>query len=147
MTRVAILTYHPIHIVENSYPGNDLLALEADLATIERLGLPVVSLDQVFTPAGAPRLLRDIGSAAVALTFDDGSVFDYVDHAHPTCGPQRSAASVLREGARALRCLSGARPLASTFVIASPAARAELDRADYFGGNYWPDDWWAEAAA
>jgi peptidoglycan/xylan/chitin deacetylase (PgdA/CDA1 family) len=147
MSRLAILTYHPIHIVANSYAGNDLIALEADLGVIDRLGLRVVSLDQAFSASAVPRLLNDLGGAAVAITFDDGSVFDFVDHDHPTCGRQRSAATVLRDSAARLRCLAGARPLASTFVIASPEARAELDRKDYFGGNYWPDDWWAAAAA
>src|SRR5690349_14559906 len=147
MRRIAILTYHPIHIVENSYAGNDLLALESDLATIDRLGLPVVSLDQAITAAASPRILEAGEGDAVAITFDDGSVFDHDDHDHPTCGWQRSAATILRDAARRLRCLSGARPLASTFVIASPEAREEMDRVDYFGGNYWPDKWWPRAAS
>ena len=145
MPRLAILTYHPIHIVANDYAGNDLVALARDLETIDRLRLPVVSLDQAITASG-DRLLADFGAAAVAITFDDGSVFDFVDHGHPTCGPQRSAASVLADAARRLACLRDARPLASTFVIASPAARAELDRNDYFGGGYWPERWWPDAA-
>lgn len=146
MDRLAILTYHPIHIVENTYAGNDLIALERDLETIESLGLGVVSLDQGIAPPDSPRLLAPGRGAAVAITFDDGSVFDYVDHDHPTCGRQRSAATRLREAAARLRCLAGARPLASTFVIASPEMRAEMDRNDYFGGDYWPDRWWREAA-
>lgn len=147
MRRAAILTYHPIHIVENTYAGSDLVALESDLGLLERMGLAVRSLDQVLAPPGAPRLLADGAGGTVAITFDDGSAFDYVDRGHPTCGPQRSAATVLRDAARRLRALAAARPLASTFVIASPEARAELDRKDYFGGGYWPDDWWPAAAA
>jgi peptidoglycan/xylan/chitin deacetylase (PgdA/CDA1 family) len=146
VSRLAILTYHPIHIVANTYAGSDLVALERDLATIERLGLTVVSLDQAITAPGDGELLADLGGPAVAITFDDGSVFDFVDHDHPTCGPQRSAATILREAAGRLRCLGRARPLATTFVIASPAARTELDRKDYFGGGYWPERWWREAA-
>ncbi len=146
----AILTYHPIHVVENTYEGSDLVALERDLATIERLGIPVRPLHELFPPPGtdprSPPGIADVGPC-VAITFDDGSVFDYVDHDHPTCGRQRSAATILREAARTHRTLAAARPLAATFVIASPAARAELDRKDYGGGNYWPDDWWAQAAA
>ncbi len=146
MPRVAILTYHPIHIVENSYSGNDLLALEEDLATIDRLGIPVRSLDQVFTPPESRDLLsKSINEPAVAITFDDGAVFDYVDRMHPTCGPQVSAATVLEKCAARYKTLAGASPRASSFVIASPQARDELDRKDYFGGNYWPDDWWREA--
>jgi peptidoglycan/xylan/chitin deacetylase (PgdA/CDA1 family) len=147
MPRLAILTYHPIHIVANDYAGNDLVALASDLETVERLGLPVVSLDQAITPCGEKELLAGFGESAVAITFDDGSVFDFEDHGHPTCGPQRSAASVLDEASKRLTCLAAARPLASTFVIASPEARAELDRNDYYAGGYWPERWWPQAAA
>jgi len=147
MRRLAILTYHPIHIAAADYAGNDLVALEHDLETIERMGLRVVSLDQAITACSERELLADLGGPAVAITFDDGSVFDFIDHDHPTCGPQRSAATILSGAAARLGCLSGARPLASTFVIASPDARAELDRKDYFGGGYWPDRWWREAAS
>ena len=147
MQRLAILTYHPIHIVANDYAGNDLLALESDLRTIDRLGLRVVSLDQAITPCGERELLVDAGDVAVAITFDDGSVFDFVDHDHPTCGPQRAAGTILAEAARHLPALRDARPLASTFVIASPEARVELDRKDYFGGGYWPDGWWRQATS
>jgi peptidoglycan/xylan/chitin deacetylase (PgdA/CDA1 family) len=143
MARVAILTYHPIHIVDNSYAGNDLLALEADLASFGRRDVRVRSLEQIFTPPGEDRLLAPLDGPTVAITFDDGSVFDFIDHPHPTCGPQRSAATILREAT----ATSGARPLATTFVIASPAARSELDARDYFGGGYWPDDWWGDAVA
>ena len=145
MARVAILTYHPIHIVDNSYAGNDLVALESDLAAFARRGVRVRSLDQLVTPPGSERLLAPLEGPTVAITFDDGSVFDFLDHPHPTCGPQRSAATLLRKAAG--DATSGARPYATTFVIASPEARAELDRRDYFGGGYWPDHWWREAVA
>src|SRR5919112_2938887 len=112
MARVAILTYHPIHIVDNGYAGNDLRALEADLAAFARRGVRVRSLEQLFTRPGDARLLAPLEGPTVAITFDDGSVFDFVDHPHPTCGPQRSAATILREAGGAV---SGARPLATTF--------------------------------
>jgi peptidoglycan/xylan/chitin deacetylase (PgdA/CDA1 family) len=146
MSRVAILTYHPIHLDDASYSGSDLIALERDLAVIERMGIPVRSLDQIFTDAGKDSLLRELGPATVAITFDDGSEFDFIDRSHPALGPQRSAATVLSHAARSLQCLAGARPLASTFVIASPEARAELDRTDYASGGYWTDHWWRDAA-
>lgn len=146
MACALLLTYHPIHIHDNSYPGNDLVALGRDLETIDRLGLPVRSLDQIFTVPGAPRLMNDFAGPVVAITFDDGSEFDFVDRPHPTCGPQRAAGTVLAEAAKRLECLREARPLASTFVIASPEARDELDRKDYFAGGYWTDTWWSQAA-
>ena len=139
MARAAILAYHPIHIVENTYAGSDLVALESDLESLRQVGIRVLPLERMLTMPGDRHLLSDEADGAVAITFDDGSVFDFVDHSHPTCGPQRSAATILAQAA--------GRPRASTFVIASPAARAELDRADYFGGGYWPDDWWRAAAS
>ena len=145
MTIAAILTYHPIHIHANSYGENDLLALDTDLETIERLGVAVRSLDQIFTAPGSSRLLNELEPAVVAITFDDGSEFDFVDRMHPTCGPQRSAGTILAEASRRLQCLSQSRPMASTFVITSPDARDELDRKDYFGGGYWTDSWWQSA--
>ena len=145
--RIAILTYHPIHIVDDTYAGNDLLALSADLQALGRRGVRVRSLDQLLRPVGAAHLLEPLEGPTVAITFDDGSVFDFIDHPHPTCGPQRAAASRLREDAARGGAVAGAKPFASTFVIASPEARAELDRKDYLGGNYWPDDWWPAAAA
>lgn len=145
MTVAAILTYHPIHIDANTYSGSDLVALESDLRMIERMGLPVRSLDQIFTAAGSARLMNELEPAVVAITFDDGSEFDFIDRTHPTCGPQRSAGTVLAQSARELECLAGARPLASTFVIASPEARDELDRKGYLGGGYWTDSWWGRA--
>jgi peptidoglycan/xylan/chitin deacetylase (PgdA/CDA1 family) len=147
MSRAAILTYHPLHIIENTYAGNDLLALESDLATLDRLGIQVRSLDQLFTAPGSDRLLNDLRMPVVSITFDDGSVFDFVDRPHPTCGPQRSAATILAQNAARRPNLAASLPLATTFVIASPEARAELDRRDYFGGGYWGDEWWREAAA
>jgi peptidoglycan/xylan/chitin deacetylase (PgdA/CDA1 family) len=146
MRCAAILTYHPIHITENTYAGNDILALDSDLAAIERFGIPIRSLDQIFTCPGSESLLNEqLTGPVVSITFDDGSIFDFIDHAHPTCGPQVSAASVLRKNATRYRTLAATRPLASTFVIASPNARNELDKVDYFGGGYWPDYWWQEA--
>ena len=147
MKRAAILTYHPIHIIANTYAGNDLVALEADLETLERLGIRVRSLAQLFSEPGSGHLLNDLPGPVVAITFDDGSMFDFVDRDHPACGPQRSAGTILAQHAARHPGLSASAPLATTFVIASPAAREELDRRDYFGGGYWGDDWWREAAA
>src|SRR5262245_56082989 len=100
MGSAAILTYHPAHISDNDCSGNDLLALAEDLATLVRLGIPVVSLAQLITPPTEVALLHDFEGLHVAITFDDGSVFDFVDRDHPTCGRQRAAGTILAAAAR-----------------------------------------------
>jgi peptidoglycan/xylan/chitin deacetylase (PgdA/CDA1 family) len=78
---------------------------------------------------------------AVALTCDDGSWFDWHDLDHPTCGPQRSFANILRDFAAE----TGAAAHMTSFVIVSPDARAILDRTCLIGRGWWGDDWWRDA--
>lgn len=138
MLRVPVLTYHAINIHGNDYATNDHVALASDLATIARLGYRIVPLHRVVDALDDPRLdLED----AVAITFDDGSWFDWHDLDHPTCGPQRSFANILRDH----RARTGTFVHATSFVIASPAARAILDRTCMVGRGWWGDDWWPEA--
>lgn len=138
--RVPVLTYHSNNISGNDYASNDHVALAADLGTISRLGLRIVPLHQVVAvllgeaePATVER--------AVALSFDDGSWFDWHDLDHPICGPQRGFAGILREhAAQAATAVH-----ATSFVIVSPLARDELDRTCLIGRSWWGDDWWLPA--
>lgn len=138
MLRVPVLTYHAINIHGNDYATNDHVALASDLATIARLGYRIVPLHRVVDALDDPQLdLED----AVAISFDDGSWFDWHDLDHPACGPQRSFANILRDH----RARTGTFVHATSFVIASPAARAILDRTCMVGRGWWGDDWWPEA--
>src|SRR5688572_29200633 len=83
--RVPVLTYHSNNIHGNDYAHNDHVALEHDLATIARLGYRIVPLAKVVEALDDPQLDLD---DAVAITFDDGSWFDWHDLEHPSCGPQ-----------------------------------------------------------
>lgn len=130
-----------MHISGSSYEDNDHVALESDLATVARLGLKVVPLAAVVDA-----LLEDNLAAlggTVALTFDDGSDFDYHDMLHPSCGPQRGMFNILRDAAIAQETAIEA----TTFVIVSPDARRELDRNLMIGKGWWNDEWWAAADA
>ena len=131
-----VLCYHSTNVNGHDYAANDHVALRADLGAIEERGLRVVhALDAVREPlCDAPR---------VAITFDDGMILDAIDFEHPRWGHQDSFLRILSEyhGAGGQRCV------AASFVIASPAARAELDRKDFLGLNVWHDDWWPEAVA
>lgn len=136
--RVAVLTYHSNNVGGRDYADNDHVALAADLALLAAHDVPVHPLGAVVDALLQGRDLP----AGVALSCDDGSWFDWHDLEHPTLGPQRSFAGLLRDA----RDATPARALHLTsFVIASPAARAELDRTCLAGRGWWGEDWWSEA--
>lgn len=138
--RVPVLAYHSVNIAGNDYAGNDHVALAADLRHVHRRGLRVVPLARVVDAllGEAPESALE---NAVAISFDDGSWFDWHDLDHPSCGPQRGFAGILRDFAAE----TGAPVHATSFVIVSPAARAELDRTCLVGRGWWGDDWWPAA--
>lgn len=142
MRPVPVLTYHATNVAGNDYATNDHVALAEDLALLDALGHVVVPLvDVVAAHAGA----ADLPDKAVAITFDDGTDFDYHDLDHPLHGRQRSMLNVLRDFATAR---GGTRNVTATaFVIASPAARREMDRECLVGRGWFNDDWWPLAVA
>jgi peptidoglycan/xylan/chitin deacetylase (PgdA/CDA1 family) len=85
----------------------------------------------------------------VGISFDDGPSFDFADFVHPRFGPQRGFLNILRDfrdevGERAQPGLH-----ATSFVIASPAARLAMERAPDCGypemAGWLGDGWWSEA--
>lgn len=142
--KAAVLAYHSHNIASQSYSGNDHVALEQDLKTISRLGLRVVSLEQIAR-AVSEGLMDGRGELWIGLSFDDGPVFDVRDFVHPTFGPQDSFLSILNRNAARLPGLT-----ATSFVIACAQARACMERAEDCGYPYlrnWLDhDWWPKAA-
>lgn len=135
--RIAILAYHATNVSGTDYVDNDHVALAEDLRLIADLGLPVVPLRQAVT------LRQGDSGPAVALSCDDGSWFDWHDLPHPLHGVQTSFRTILQE----FRAGSGRDASLTSFVIASPEARARLDQRGLVGRGWWGDEWWAEAAA
>jgi hypothetical protein len=82
---VIVLTYHACNIMGNDYADNDHVALAQDLQTLAEKGFELVDLADAVT-AG----LSGTGKSLVALTFDDGPIFDFEDFEHPNCGFQKS---------------------------------------------------------
>lgn len=138
--RIPILTYHSNNITGNDYDVNDHVALADDLRLIHRRGLRIVPLARVVD-ALLGEVPESAVEGAVAISFDDGSWFDWYDIEHPTCGPQRGFAGILREFAME----TGARVHATSFVIVSPTARTQLDQTCLIGRSWWGDEWWPEA--
>lgn len=140
--RFIILAWHSINVLDDSYAGNDLVAFGQDLEQLDRMGWTVLPLGEALALQASDRL----PPRAAVLTLDDGAITDFRAFDHPICGMQLSAFERLRRFAVARGPDSRHRAHATSFVIASPDARAELDRSDYMGLGVWPDDWWREAS-
>ena len=155
-TKSFILTYHSHHVVGPEYERNDHVALPVDLRLITEMGLRIVSLDRIVAAVDGARDVEADPDAAirgyVALTFDDGPVFDLEDFDHPALGRQRGFVRIIED----FRATSqGARQpelCATSFVIASPEARRAME--DTFDRQYtfltpgsMTDAWWAPAIA
>jgi len=136
-----ILTWHSINVLDNTHAGNDLVAFSEDVALLDRIGWTILPLADALARLHAGSLPEK----TAVLTMDDGSIMDYHDFDHPTCGRQTSAFNRLSVFLQELPDDSRHRPHVTSFVIASPEARSELDRVDYMSMGVWPDDWWRQA--
>ncbi|HET6264624.1 MAG TPA: hypothetical protein VFD95_07195, partial [Usitatibacter sp.] len=143
--RVPVLTWHSMNVAGPDHATNDHVAFREGLEALHRLGMRVVSAMDVARALVEGRIDELAGS--VALTFDDGSDFDFHDLPHPRWGPQRGMMRIL-EDFRARHGLAAQPRLHATgFTIVSPEARAELDRTCMIGCRWWNDDWWEAAEA
>jgi peptidoglycan/xylan/chitin deacetylase (PgdA/CDA1 family) len=133
-----VLTYHSMNMLGNEYANNDHVALAQDLPCLDQAGFTIVPLSDLVD-AWETHALAEVRWAAI--TFDDGGMPDALDVVHPTYGPQTSFLSILREFAGRFAATQ-TRVHASSFVIVSPQARAELDHKDFLSLGWWGDDWW-----
>ncbi len=142
--QVPILCYHSHIITSPDYAGNGHLALARDLELIMEHGKTVVPLRQVIDALG--RQDRHAPDNAVVITFDDGSKADFMPIEHPQFGPQPGLYPILQRHEHRYPQTVGA-VHATSFVIACPQARQQMDTACLFGLDWMSDDWWAQAEA
>jgi peptidoglycan/xylan/chitin deacetylase (PgdA/CDA1 family) len=128
-----ILNYHATRLETWTRSGADLLALAADLAELADVGIPVLPLAALLAPD-----CRD----GVAITFDDGTRMDGESIVHPVFGRLPSMLSVLAAARARLPQLR-----VSSFVIASPQARADLNAGliGSYGPSLMDQGWWLAA--
>ena len=143
--RVPVLTYHAMAMEGRGPRANDHDALAADLEVIESEGYEVRPLAELVA-AWLRRPATLSGRKLIALTCDDGSDFDFRDIEHPSWGMQRSFFNILRDFHAAHPRSQPALHITS-FVVVSPADRAELDRLCMMGRGWWGEDWWIDAIA
>lgn len=141
---IPILCYHAARIEGNNYACNDHVALATDLDLIGGLGLRIVPLACVVD---ALARAEPLPARAVVLTCDDGSHFDYYDLDHPTHGPQQSFATLLRAFRDRVGTTRQPSVTMTSFVIASPRARQQIDAGSLGGNGLMSDQWWASAHA
>ena len=141
--RIPILTYQAARIAGNDYATSDLKALAADLRQITRAGFRIVPLRDVVE-AWIESKGDERSDKVVALACNGGGDFDYLDLPHPTAGVQRSVLSTLRDFATE-HPREQAQLNITSFVIASPGARAVLDSTCMVGKGWWTDAWWRAA--
>ena len=140
--RAHVLTYHSGNLAGNDYATNNLVALGEDLAALRSLAIPVVPLATIVSVllSGAT---HGLPARIAAITLDDGLDFDFEDLEHPFQGPQSSVRTVLERHERA----HGVPMHATSFVIASPAARRQIARHEMLDHQWIGDHWWAAAVA
>jgi peptidoglycan/xylan/chitin deacetylase (PgdA/CDA1 family) len=140
MRTAHVLTYHSGNITGNDYATNNLVAFREDLRIIRRLGLTIIplrTLADALIEHGSSRLPEHV----VSITFDDGLDFDFVELVHPLHGRQPSVAGIMREFASEFQL-----PVhATSFVIASPEARAQIADNEMLGYQWISDSWWRQA--
>lgn len=136
---IPVLTYHAMNVNGNDPESNDHVALASDLESLlahQWEIVPLIDAVRSLFEGAIPMPPR-----AVAISFDDGSWFDWYDLDHPVHGRQRGMAGILRD----FRERHRVRVHATSFVIVSPDARAELDRTCMLGCGWWGHEWWSEA--
>ena len=123
----------------------DYLVLPEVLDKLTHSGVQIVSALTLVQHlrAGTPALLP---AKCCVLTFDDGQDMDFVDVEHPTHGYQASFARILREAnARAASLGIAFQAHATSFVIANPLTRAEIQDKEMLGYPWMSDRWWQPA--
>ena len=144
-SRGFVLTFHSHNVAGNAYATNDHVALDRTLDLLARLRIPVLRLLNVA------RELRGgtfdtLPERFACLTFDDGSDYDWRDLPFAGHGPQRSMYTILRSHSASLLGLAWLkRAHATSFVIASPAARREIASQALGDAGLMSDSWWRAA--
>src|SRR6266480_4069826 len=144
LMQVPVLAYHAARVSGDDYALNDHVAFFHDLRLLHRMGIRVVDLGNVVSRLHFGDLDTD---GCVAITFDDGTDFDYFDLPHPVWGTQRSMFNIMKDFVREFGPDAQPDLHATSFVIASPTARKELDRTCLVGRDWYTDDWWPAAIA
>lgn len=144
--KIPILSYHSHTIGGRTYETNDHIALYEDLRTIHRLGFRIVPLHWMVEWI-LDQKEDSLFGRCVAISFDDGADADFYDTNHPQYGHQTSFFNILVDFRAEVGVARQPSIQATSFVIASPDVREELDQRCLreIGLRGMSDDWWSVA--
>jgi hypothetical protein len=136
--RIPVLAYHANNILGDDYARNDHVALASDLRSLAVAGWQVVSAHRVAAA------LRGEAEAPPARSVANEGWCPQVGCSRSCQSNQPPSSNVIATLLRERReTMPGIH--ATSFVIVSPEARAELDRTCMVGKGWWGDDWWPAA--
>jgi peptidoglycan/xylan/chitin deacetylase (PgdA/CDA1 family) len=145
-----VLTYHSHHVVGPGYELNDHIAFAQDLVTISECGYRFISVDELIADFDRGYRHSNRDAKRVALTFDDGAIFDVEDFTHPVFGHQPSFLKIMQDFRRTTTGVGASGLHATSFVIASGDARRVMETTP--DPNYtfllpgsMTDKWWRPA--
>ena len=141
--RCPILLYHSQNVAGNDCASNDHVALANDLRLIQQLGMQIIPLTWLVEWLLGERDLDIEG--CVCISFDDGVDADVRDLDFPQFGPQRSFLNIMLDFQDESGPSAQPQVHATSFVIASPEARAVMDKHSLFGQGWMNEDWWRPA--
>lgn len=134
MINIPILGYHVLNLSDTSYQQNDHVALEQDIALLLSLHFTFITATYLVNHL-IDKNWEKLQGRYVVLTFDDGPDVDFYDYYEPVVGHQKSFYHIIKQ-----YNIRG-----TSFVIAFPSARQELDQTCIAGRNEWRDCWWKQA--
>lgn len=147
---IPILAYHSWRFSSGDYVDNDHVALANDLELIDEMGMKVVPLSVALAEAIQPTISYPL----VALTFDDGAIYDFKRIEHRLPGIPSGFYPILKSHARKKRLFRAVQPWlhATSFVIASSAAHRQMncglgDEYSWIESDAWSDSWWQECTS
>jgi hypothetical protein len=139
---IPVLTYHSARISGNDYESNDHVAFREDLRLLHGMGFMIAELSDIVKRL---RSGAEVRRDEIAITLDDGVDFDFLDLPHPTWGNQRSMLNIMRDFIEEFGPDAQPHMHATSFVIASPSARREIDRTCLVNRDWYTDNWWPAA--
>jgi peptidoglycan/xylan/chitin deacetylase (PgdA/CDA1 family) len=150
-----VLSYHSHNVFGGKYQNNDHVAFPQDLELIDGSGAKIISIMSMVEKLSKYRSgmqVIDDDQTYVALSFDDGPIFDYKDFTHPIHGYQRSFYNQMLQFRETHGNHTQPGLSATSFVIASPAARQAMARSPECGYTFLDDTWlgdawWKDAAS
>ncbi len=137
---IPVFCYHSMNADSLEYLGNDHIALQQDLATLQAYNYRLIDGMTVVRFVLNKQRFRQREKVA-CITVDDAPILDYSDYQSPKIGCVKSFRHIFLN-APIYQC---SRSSILNFAIVDEAIRQELDKVCMQGKGHWKSDWWEKA--